>query len=79
MGQAAGVPSPDQRGHAAHIRQMDDNRFQNTGERMLPVEDRRFLNSIVHDPSMEHSPQYDNRLNNLRETHYPNNGARPDL
>ncbi|CAK4077831.1 unnamed protein product [Aphanomyces euteiches] len=52
-----------QRGIAAQIRQRDDN----SGKTLLRREDRRFLNQVIHDSSLEHDPQFDERLKYIAE------------
>uniref|UniRef100_A0AC35G5V8 Uncharacterized protein n=1 Tax=Panagrolaimus sp. PS1159 TaxID=55785 RepID=A0AC35G5V8_9BILA len=71
MGGVQAKPNAEQRGHAAHIRQMDDNNRATTGQNMLQQQDRQFCNRIIHDPDTNHSPKYDQHLNSLKKQHYP--------
>lgn len=73
MGGVEGVPDATQRGHAAQIRQMDDN----SGRTMLDGNERRFVNSVIHGESLNHSPRFDEGLQNLTERHTPNNPYTP--
>jgi hypothetical protein len=50
--------SSEQRGIAAHIRQMDDN----NDRKILTKEDRDFCDTVVRDKSMEHKPEFDTKL-----------------
>lgn len=71
MGSVQGKPNAEQRGDAAHIRQMDDNSRTNTDQTKLPQQDWQFCSKVIHDPDMNHSPQYDSHLNALKQQHYP--------
>lgn len=50
-----------QRGSAAHMRQRDDN----SRRKILTPAQRKFLNKVIHDPSMVHRPEFDERLGQL--------------
>ncbi|CAF0967295.1 unnamed protein product [Didymodactylos carnosus] len=79
MGQVTAIPDATQRGHAAQIRQMDDNRSR----AMLNSGERNFVNSVIHGRSELHTPSMDARLQDLTTRFTPNNPYgppnRPDL
>ena len=64
MGGVEAKPDANQRGHAAQMRQMDDNR----GRTMLNSGERQFVNTVIHSTSENYSPQYDSRLQDLIRT-----------
>ena len=64
MGGVEAKPDANQRGHAAQMRQMDDNR----GRTMLNSGERQFVNTVIHSRSENYSPQYDSRLKDLIRT-----------
>lgn len=69
MGQVNAVPSFEQRGRAAQVRQLDDN---NGGHgQLIGLGNRRFTNTIIHDPNMNYSPEYEPRLSNLFNNLFP--------
>ncbi len=73
MGGVEGKPDAHQRGHAAQIRQMDDNR----GKAMLDSQERNFVNSVIHGKSEQHTPKFDKGLQDLTQKYTPNNQYRP--
>lgn len=50
-----------QRGAAGMIRQLDDN----SGYQILDKDERRFLNEVIHDPSTQHRPDFEQKLDDL--------------
>lgn len=68
MGGVEGKPDAHQRGHAAQLRQMDDNR----GRTMLDSQERKIVNSVIHGQSEQHTPKFDKDLENLTKKHTPN-------
>ena len=72
MGGIQGLPNAEQRGHAAQLRQMDDNR----GRTMLNAGERNLVNSIIHGSDENHSPRADGRLEDLTQIYSPNDPYR---
>jgi len=50
-----------QRGIAAHARQIDDNR----GRTVLTKGERDHVNKTIHDPNLEHRPELDPKLKKI--------------
>lgn len=73
MGGVEAKPDANQRGHAAQMRQMDDNR----GRTMLNSGERQFVNTVIHSRSENYSPQYDSRLQDLTTRFNPNDPYHP--
>jgi hypothetical protein len=69
-------PNVHQRGWAAHLRQMDEN-YRNSGpvapQQHLTSADRHFVNKVIHDSNMNHSPHYDANLRRLQQHYFPSN------
>lgn len=58
-----GGADAQQRGDAAQIRQMDDNR----NRQMLSREDRKFVNTVIHDKSEGHNDKFDEKLDSMNK------------
>lgn len=57
----------EQRGLAAHLRQHDDN----SKRTVLKAQERKFLNRVIHDPSMNDRPDFVKRLEQLAASNLP--------
>jgi len=53
--------SAEQRGTAAHARQLDEN----SGRQILNQGERKFVNTVIHDPNTKHRREFDKRLENI--------------
>lgn len=73
MGGVEAKPDANQRGQAAQIRQMDDNR----GKTMLNSGERQFVNSVIHSPNENYSPKFDKGLQDLSQRFNPNDPYQP--
>jgi hypothetical protein len=53
----------DQRGIAAQLRQINENK----GGTLLSQEEKNFVNEVIHDPDTNHRPDFDDKLDALKE------------